>query len=83
MSAVSTSSTRSSGRRGGTTIWGGGISAQQTLARGTVEDVDREVRAIGRYFKRDGGFVFNDIHNILAEVPPEKVLAMYRAAAES
>ncbi len=26
-----------------------------------------------------GGYVFNNIHNLLAEVPPEKVIAMYRA----
>jgi uroporphyrinogen-III decarboxylase len=27
-----------------------------------------------------GGYVFNSIHNILAEVGPEKIIAMYRAA---
>jgi hypothetical protein len=27
-----------------------------------------------------GGYVFCNIHNILAEIAPEKVIAMYRAA---
>jgi uroporphyrinogen decarboxylase len=47
-----------------------------------VEDVKREVADVCRYFRQDGGFVFNNIHNLLAEVPPAKILAMYRAAAE-
>ena len=29
----------------------------------------------------DGGYVFCNIHNILAEIEPEKVIAMYRTAA--
>ena len=29
-----------------------------------------------------GGYVFCNIHNILAEIAPEKVIAMYRAAGE-
>jgi uroporphyrinogen decarboxylase len=62
-------------------LWGGGVNAQRTLAFGSVDDVRREVREITRYMKKDGGFVFNNIHNILAEVPPEKIMAMYETAA--
>ena len=29
-----------------------------------------------------GGFVFNTIHNILADVPPENIVAMFEAVAE-
>ena len=62
-------------------LWGGGVNAQATLPLGTVEDIEREVREIVAYMKRDGGFVFNSIHNILAEIPAEKIIAMYKAAA--
>lgn len=68
--------------RGRATIWGGGVNTQHTLSLGTVADVTLQVAEVCDYFKKDGGFVFNNIHNLLAEVPPEKVLAMYRTAAE-
>ncbi|MCX7670346.1 MAG: hypothetical protein N2439_09770 [Anaerolineae bacterium] len=68
--------------RGRLTLWGGGVNAQGTLLLGSVEDVYNEARAVTDYLWQDGGFVFCNIHNILAEVPPEKIMAMYRAAAE-
>jgi hypothetical protein len=33
-----------------------------------------------RELARDNGYVFCNIHNIMAEIAPEKVIAMYRAA---
>lgn len=66
--------------RGRLTLWGGGVNAQGTLLLGSVEDVYREAREVTAYLWQDGGFVFCNIHNILAEVPPEKIIAMYRAA---
>ncbi|MCX5757792.1 MAG: methyltransferase, partial [Candidatus Hydrogenedentes bacterium] len=60
-------------------LWGGGVNTQATLPLGTVEDVEREVRAVADYMRRDGGFVFCAIHNILAEISGEKIVAMYRA----
>lgn len=66
--------------RGRLTLWGGGINSQVTLPFGTVEDVEREVAAVASYMKRDGGFVFCNIHNILAEIPADKIIAMYRTA---
>ncbi len=68
--------------RGRAAAWGGGVGTQTTLTHGTVEDVKREVREVCAYFKQGGGFVFNNIHNLLAETPPEKILAMYRTAGE-
>ena len=66
--------------RGRATMWGGGVNAQQTLTLGTLPEVEQEVRAVVRYCRENGGYVFNNIHNLLAEVPPERVVAMYRAA---
>lgn len=67
--------------RGRATIWGGGVDTQHTVATGTVEDVRREVADVVRYCSVDGGFVFCNIHNLLAEVPADKILAMYDSAA--
>jgi uroporphyrinogen decarboxylase len=64
-------------------LWGGGVNAQQTLSFGTLQDVKEEVAEIVRYLKQDGGFVFNSIHNILATVEPEKIIAMYNVADEN
>ena len=68
------------GTWGRLTLWGGGVNAQGTLLLGTVEEVADEAHAVTRVLNQDGGFVFCNIHNILAEVPPEKIIAMYRAA---
>ena len=62
-------------------LWGGGINTQETLPLGTIEDIEREVTEIVRYMRRDGGYVFCAIHNILAEISGDKIAAMYRAAA--
>jgi len=61
-------------------LWGGGVNAQATLPLGTVEEVARETREVVSYLNQDGGYVFCNIHNILAEIEPEKVIAMYSAA---
>lgn len=62
-------------------LWGGGVDTQHTLATGTVGDVESEVSEIVRYLKQDGGYVFNGIHNLLADVEPEKIAAMYKTAS--
>lgn len=67
--------------RGRLALWGGGVNAQATLPLGTVDDVRRETAAATHYLGQDGGYVFCNIHNILAEIAPEKVIAMYQAAS--
>ena len=67
--------------RGRATMWGGGVDTQHTLPHESAETVAREVAEIVAYLRKDGGYVFNNIHNLLAEVEPAKVLSMYRAAA--
>jgi uroporphyrinogen decarboxylase len=66
--------------RGRIALWGGGVNSQETLPLGAVEDVRREVRAVTAYLKQDDGYVFCNVHNILAEIAPEKVIAMYQQA---
>jgi hypothetical protein len=64
-------------------IWGGGIDTQGTLPNGSPQQVRDEVRRNIEAFAPGGGFVFNTVHNIQADVPPENIAAMYDALAES
>jgi uroporphyrinogen decarboxylase len=64
------------------TFWGGGCDTQRVLPYGTPQEVREEVkRRIGE-LAPGGGYVFNQIHNIQADVPPENIMAMYEAAAK-
>lgn len=65
--------------RGRLALWGGGVNAQATLPLGTVEEIAREARQTARILGEGGGYVFCNIHNILAEIAPEKVIALYRS----
>jgi uroporphyrinogen decarboxylase len=61
-------------------FWGGGIDTQQTLTHGTVEEIEQEVKRLMDIFKKDGGFVFTQVHNIQANIAPEKIVALYDSA---
>lgn len=63
-------------------FWGGGIDPRAVLNRGTPEEVRADVLRRMEIFAPGGGFVFNTIHNILPEVPPENIVAMFNAVAE-
>lgn len=65
------------------TFWGGGCDTQRVLPLGTPEEVQAHVRAQCAALAPGGGFVFQQVHNILAGVPPENVVAMYQAVAEA
>jgi len=63
-------------------FWGGGVDTQKTLPFGTPDEVRREVLSRCEIFSRDGGFVFNSIHNIQAETPIPNIVAMLDAVRE-
>jgi len=63
-------------------FWGGGIDSQHVLPFVSPEEVKSNVKANMEAFKPGGGYVFNNVHNIQAGVPPENILAMYEAAYE-
>jgi hypothetical protein len=65
------------------TFWGGGVDTQKTLPFGTPDQVRREVRDRIALFNRGGGFVFNTIHNVQANVPAENLVALYEAVKEA
>lgn len=64
------------------TFWGGGVDTQRTLPFGTADEVRQEVRERIEIFAPGGGFVFNSIHNIQAQVPVENLLALYETVRE-
>jgi uroporphyrinogen decarboxylase len=61
------------------TLWGGGCDTREVLPRSTPDEVRRHVRERVRTLSPGGGFVFQQVHNILADVPPENVVAMFEA----
>jgi len=61
-------------------FWGGGIDTQHTLPNATPEQVRDEVRRNCEILMKDGGFVFNQVHNIVAGVPAENVVTMFDTA---
>jgi uroporphyrinogen decarboxylase len=64
------------------TFWGGGCDSQHVLPFGTPQEVADEVKCRIDDLAPGGGFVFSPIHNVQAEVPPQNVAAMFRAARE-
>jgi hypothetical protein len=64
------------------TFWGGGIDTQRVLQTGTPQQVKDQVRRLCEIFGADGGFVFNTVHNMQANVPVENAVAMMEAIGE-
>ena len=63
-------------------FWGGAIDAQHVLPTASPDVVRAHVRRNLDAFKPGGGYVFNNVHNIQAGVPPENIVALYEAAYE-
>jgi uroporphyrinogen decarboxylase len=64
------------------TFWGGGIDTASVLNNATPEAVRKHVLNRCEIFSKGGGFVFNTVHNIMPDVPPENIIAMFSAVKE-
>ncbi len=64
------------------TFWGGGIETAGTLNKAAPEKIREQVLQRMELFSKGGGFVFNTVHNILPDVPPENIIAMFDAVKE-
>ena len=64
-------------------FWGGGVDTQKTIAFGTPDEVNREVRQRIDVLNRGGGMVFNSIHNVQGNTPTQNMLAMFDAIRAS
>jgi len=58
-------------------FWGGGVDTQHTLPFGTPDEVREQVKRRIEIFGEGGGFVFCSIHNIVANIPVENLLALF------
>ena len=63
-------------------FWGGGIDTQHVLPFGTPAEVREQVLRTCEIFNKNGGFVFNTVHNAQANVPVENMVAMLEAIKE-
>ena len=63
-------------------FWGGGVDTQQVLPFGKPAEVREQVLRTCDIFSKDGGFVFNTVHNIQANVPVGNIVAMLEAIKE-
>lgn len=63
-------------------LWGGGCDTQRVLPDGTPEEIREHVLRNLDFFAPGGGFVFQQVHNIQSDVPPQNIVAMFDAIAE-
>lgn len=63
-------------------FWGGGVDTQKVLPFGTPEEVRSQVLERLEIFAKDGGYIFNTIHNIQPNTPIENIVAMIEAVKE-
>jgi uroporphyrinogen decarboxylase len=63
-------------------LWGGGCDTQEVLPNAAPEAVRRHVKEQVGVLSPGGGFVFQQVHNVLANVPPENLVAMFEAVNE-
>jgi len=63
-------------------FWGGGVDTQGILPHGTMREVKDDVKRNIEALAPGGGYVFNTIHNIQADVPPVNIIAMWEALQE-
>jgi uroporphyrinogen-III decarboxylase len=64
------------------TFWGGGVDTQMTLPFGTADEVRKEVAERLKIFSKQGGFVFDAIHNVQALTPIENMVALFETVKE-
>lgn len=63
-------------------FWGAGADTQHVLPFESPENIRKHVCRLIDIFAPGGGFVFTQVHNIQANVPPENILTMFDTAIE-
>lgn len=61
-------------------LWGGGIDTQNVLNRATPEEIRVKVKEMLDIFAPGGGYVFSQVHHVGGNVPPENLIACFKAA---
>lgn len=63
-------------------FWGGGSDTREVLPTGTPAQVADDVRQRLSVFAPGGGYVFQQVHNVMANVPPDNIVAMLDAVRQ-
>ena len=63
-------------------FWGGGCDTQRILPTATPQEVRAHVLHQCQVLAPGGGFVFQQVHNIMANVPAQNTIAMFDAIRE-
>ena len=64
------------------TFWGGGCDTRDVLPNGSEQEIRQNVQELVSTFAPGGGFVFQQVHNILAHVCPENIITMFETLKE-
>jgi len=64
------------------TFWGGGADTRNVLPFKSPQEVKKHVKELLEIFAPGGGYVWNTVHNILPDVPPQNIVAMFEAIEE-
>jgi uroporphyrinogen decarboxylase len=64
---------------GGLLVFYGGVDTQELLPRGTPEEVFEATRSLIGTLGQSGGYILSAAHTCEADVPPENIVAMYKA----
>lgn len=64
------------------TFWGGGADTRNVINRKSPKEVKNHVMELLEILSEGGGYVWNTVHNILPDVPPENILAAVEAVHE-
>jgi uroporphyrinogen decarboxylase len=60
-------------------FWGGGCDTRDLLIHGSQTEVREHVQKLMDIWRPGGGYVFQQVHNIMADVPPANIVAMFDA----
>lgn len=65
------------------TFWGGGCDTRERLMQSHPGQIKEHVKRLLDIWRPGGGYVFQQVHNILADVPPQNIVAMFEAVHSS
>lgn len=64
------------------TFWGADVDSQTTMYNGTADDIESQMRERIEACGRGGGMVFSVVHNVQADVEPEKIERVFSVLGE-
>ena len=60
-------------------FWGGSCDTRDILSRQTPEEVAQNMRKQVEIMQKGSGFIFQHVHNIMADIHPENIVALFKA----